>query len=210
MAALCLPLLAATAAWAAGPSGGQVTGGSGQITQSGNNTTIRQNSERASLSWQSFNIGPQDTVDFIQPNASAIAINRMLGNSPSDIFGHLEANGQVWLINPNGVLFGKSAQVNVGGLVASTLDCPGSDADPRAFRASGNRAGQPGHDPAAVAAMWRCSAIRFPTRALISAQLGTVALAAGTALTLTFGGNQLLHLQMDQSTLEQLWWRIVN
>src|SRR5690606_33253671 len=75
-----------------------------------------------SLNWQSFDIGSQSKVDFVQPNVESIAVNRILGNDASVILGQLNANGQVFLINPNGVLFGQSAQINVGGLVASTLD----------------------------------------------------------------------------------------
>ena len=128
---LMLSLLAASMgvsghAWAGSnfnlPTGGQIVSGSGAITQGGNVTTIQQNSQSLSLNWQSFDIGANQTVDFLQPGSSSIAVNRILGNTASDIEGHLNANGQVWLINPNGVLFGKGAQVDVGGIVASTLD----------------------------------------------------------------------------------------
>ena len=77
------------------PTGGQVVSGSGQIQQLGNTTTIRQNSQTLSLNWQSFNVAPDQTVDFLQPNSSAIAINRIFSTTPSEIDGHLNANGQV-------------------------------------------------------------------------------------------------------------------
>ena len=99
-------MLISTAVHAA-PLGGQVTAGSAQISQSGATTTITQQTPNASLSWQGFNVAPTETVNFVQPNSSAIAVNRILGNSGSQIFGHLNANGQVWLINPNGILFGQ-------------------------------------------------------------------------------------------------------
>jgi filamentous hemagglutinin family protein len=105
----------------AGPTGGQVTAGSGQITQSGTTTTIQQNSQTLGLNWSSFNVAANETVNFVQPGQNAIAVNQILSSSGSEILGHLDANGQVWLINPNGILFGSGAQVNVGGLVASTL-----------------------------------------------------------------------------------------
>ena len=114
--------LGAAYAQAGGPSGGQVTAGTGSITQSGALTTITQQSPKLSLTWTSFNIAPQQTVDFIQPSANSIAVNRIFDTNGSQILGHLDANGQVFLINPNGILFGPGAQVNVGGLVASTLD----------------------------------------------------------------------------------------
>ena len=193
-------------AWAGGPSGGQVTGGSGQIIQSGNTTTIEQSSQALSLTWQSFNVGAQETVDFVQPNAGAIAVNRILGNSASEILGHLDANGQVWLVNPNGVLFGKSAQVDVGGLVASTLDLvPGDDPDSREFR--GSSAGSVVNEGTITAAHGGYVALlgqQVINQGVIRAQLGTVALGAGTEQTLTFNGNRLLHIQVDQSTLATL------
>ena len=105
----------------AAPAGGQVTSGSASVSHSGATTTIAQSSQNVSLSWQSFNIGKSETVNFVQPPAQSIAVNRILDTHGSQIFGRLNANGQVWLINPNGMLFGRDAQVNVGGLVASTL-----------------------------------------------------------------------------------------
>jgi filamentous hemagglutinin family protein len=112
-----LPLLAL-----AGPQGGQVVSGAAQIAQQGAQTTITQMSPQASLQWSSFNIGVGESVRFVQPSASAIAVNRIRDTQGSQILGQLSANGQVWLINPNGILFGRDAQVNVGGLVASTLE----------------------------------------------------------------------------------------
>src|SRR6202044_2422070 len=104
------------------PTDGTVTAGTGRITQGGNALTVTQQSQNLSLNWQSFNIGRQSTVDFVQPDAGAIAVNRIADTNGSQILGRLNANGQVFLINPNGVLFGQGAQVNVGGLVASTLE----------------------------------------------------------------------------------------
>ena len=79
------------------------------------------------IDWQSFSIGKGNTVNFVQPSASAVALNRVLGSDVSVIQGALNANGQVFLINPNGVLFSPSAQVNVGSLVASTLSISNAD-----------------------------------------------------------------------------------
>ena len=106
----------------AAPQDGRVTSGQGGISQNGKTTTIEQSSNRLSINWQSFGIAADETVQFRQPSASAIALNRVIGNDPSRIYGQLNANGRVYLINPNGILFGSGAQVNVGGLVASTLD----------------------------------------------------------------------------------------
>ena len=202
-----LALEMSATAHAAGPAGGQVTAGSGSITQSGSTTTIQQNSQTLSLSWQSFNVSPGETVNFLQPGASSIAVNRILGNTASDIYGHLNANGQVWLINPNGILFGKGSQVNVGGLVASTLDVSDD-----ALQASGRSFSGPGKGSvvnqgtitAAEGGYVALVGNQVSNQGTISARLGTVALAGGSAVTLTFSGNQLLHVQVDQSTLDNL------
>lgn len=103
-------LLIAPAYGAGGPSGGQIVSGVGSISQSGALTTIQQRSPTLQLNWQSFNVGAGQTVDFVQPGRNALAVNRIFGSTPSAIIGRLNANGQVWLINPNGVLFGPSAR----------------------------------------------------------------------------------------------------
>ena len=108
------------------PMGGKVVSGQAviqQSTQAGQSvTTITQSSPKATLNWQSFNVGSGEAVRFVQPSASALSINRISDPNGSKILGKLSANGQVWLINPAGVFFGPGAQVNVGGLVASTLN----------------------------------------------------------------------------------------
>ena len=86
--------LSLTAAGAlASPDNGQVVAGAGSIGQSGATTTITQTSQNLSLTWKSFNVGAQETVNFVQPNAAAIAVNRIADTSASHILGHLNANG---------------------------------------------------------------------------------------------------------------------
>lgn len=109
------------------PNGGVVSSGSGQISQTSSQLTVSQQSQNLAVNWQSFDIASNQTVTFNQPNSNAIALNRVLGQNSSSILGKLNSNGQVFLINPNGILFGQSAQVSVGGLVATTLNL--SDAD---------------------------------------------------------------------------------
>lgn len=88
---------------------------------SGDNMIIKQISDRATLEWQSFNIGEHNSVRFDQPSATAISLNNIHQADPSRILGSLTANGQVYLVNQNGFLFGKDSQVNVNALVATTL-----------------------------------------------------------------------------------------
>ncbi|HEX3845549.1 MAG TPA: filamentous hemagglutinin N-terminal domain-containing protein, partial [Steroidobacteraceae bacterium] len=204
LASLAWCLFAAGAAWA-NPHGGHVTAGSGKVIQSGNTTVIDQTSQTLSLSWQSFDVGSQETVTFEQPNAGSLAINRINSATGSEILGHIAANGQVWLINPNGVLFGAGAQVDVGGLVASTLDAadhPGASA-----QFSGTGHGSVVNQGTITAASGGYVALlghRVLNEGTISAQLGTVALGAGSAQTLTFSGTHLVHLQVEKSTVDDL------
>jgi filamentous hemagglutinin family protein len=191
----------------AAPGGAQVTAGAGTVSQTGNTTTIRQTSATLFLNWQSFNVTANEVVNFIQPNATSIAVNRILGNTSSQIFGHLDANGQVWLINPNGILFGVGAEVNVGGLTASTLDVSDASfsASLRSFSGPGtgsviNQGTIRAADGGYVALLGN----QVSNQGVIRAQLGTVALGAGSAETLTFSGRQLIHLRVDQSTLNDL------
>ncbi len=109
------------------PAGGKVVVGSGAIRSSGAQMTIDQATARLGIDWQRFDIGSAASVEFRQPSASAIALNRVIGNDASAIYGKLSANGQVFLTNPNGVLFAPGAKVDVGALVASTLDLSQSD-----------------------------------------------------------------------------------
>ncbi|WP_032092881.1 filamentous hemagglutinin N-terminal domain-containing protein [Necropsobacter rosorum] len=102
------------------PQNGQITSGQAQIATQADNMTIRQQSPQVSIDWQSFDIGQKNQVEFKQPSSTAIAYNRVRGANASEIQGKLVANGRVFLANPNGVLFSKDAQVNVGSLLVTT------------------------------------------------------------------------------------------
>ncbi|TBW37696.1 filamentous hemagglutinin N-terminal domain-containing protein [Azotobacter chroococcum] len=205
---LCLSPLSLLAADL--PEGGQVVLGNGTIgTPSGNNLQIQQDSSKMAINWQSFNIGADKSVTFQQPNSSAIALNRVIGSDGSAILGKLDANGQVFLINPNGILFGQGASVNVGGLVASTLDITNEDFEAGNYRFKGN-----GHHLAGVSNLGSITASDGGAVALlggqvsndgvIQAKLGTVALAAGNQITLDFAGDGLLNVQVDQAAADAL------
>lgn len=102
------------------PAGLQVISGQAQVATQGNAMTVT-NTSGAILNWNSFNIGAGASVRFDQPGSSSQVLNRVVGNDPSTILGRLSSNGRVWLLNPNGVLFGENARIDVAGLVASTL-----------------------------------------------------------------------------------------
>ncbi|QBK05841.1 filamentous hemagglutinin N-terminal domain-containing protein [Hylemonella gracilis] len=113
--ALPLPLYA-------GPKGGTVVGGSGSVSQPDANTTqVQQNSHRLAVQWDSFNVGADERVNFYQPSSSAWVLNQILDSNASVIRGQINANGNVILVNGNGVYFSSTAQLSVGSLVASGL-----------------------------------------------------------------------------------------
>jgi filamentous hemagglutinin len=119
-ATLPIPCVGAASCGAAGPTK-FVTSGSATATQSANTLTVQQNSNNAILNWAQFNVSADGKVIFNQPSATSVALNRIYQNSPSSIFGQVTANGQIYLLNPNGFLFGAASVINVGGLVASSL-----------------------------------------------------------------------------------------
>mgnify|MGYP002787200758 FL=1 len=123
-----LGLLLAQGSASALPQGGKVVGG--QATIAHPNLTqlhIKQLTDRAVINWESFNIGKPEAVYFFQPSSSSAILNRVTGNTPSSIAGQINANGQVMLINPNGILLTPTSQVNVGSFLASTLDMKNAD-----------------------------------------------------------------------------------
>lgn len=102
------------------PEGGVIRSGEGAVSQNGREMTIRQDSGRLAMDWTNFNVGKDEIVRFQQPGKDALALNRVTGNQQSLIDGSLLSNGHVLLVNPNGVVIGKNASIDVGGLVAST------------------------------------------------------------------------------------------
>jgi filamentous hemagglutinin family protein len=106
----------------ANPQDGVVAAGQASIHANGSTLTIHQQSNKAVIDWRSFNIDAGEHTQFQQPSSSAIALNRVNSTSPTAIHGSLSANGNVVIVNQNGILFGQGAQVDVNGLVATTAD----------------------------------------------------------------------------------------
>ncbi len=110
------------------PEGGIVTAGNAAINQSnGTVLEIVQSTERAIINWNQFNIATNEQVHFTQPDSSSVTLNRITGGDPSSIFGSLTANGSIFLVNPNGIFFGQTATVDVGSLIATTIDIKNDD-----------------------------------------------------------------------------------
>ncbi len=193
------------------PQGGQVTQGAATIQQvNDTKLNINQSTDRAVINWNSFSIAPQEWVNFQQPSSTSATLNRVTGNTPSSIAGRLTANGQVFLINPNGIAFLPSARVDVAGLVASTLNIQDSD-----FMRGILRFEQmPGKPPASVvnqglitvreAGFAALVAPAVQNSGIISARLGKVVLASGTTVSLDFYGDGLLSVTVDPKLAGQI------
>ena len=199
-------LAIATAAHAL-PVGGSVAAGSGAISAGGGALTVKQSSQNLVIDWQSFNIAKGETVQFLQPNSSSVALNRVTGTDPSSIFGSLSANGKVFLVNPNGVLFGPGAQVNVGGLVASTLNITDADFMAGRYSFAGPGGGvvlNQGSINASGGGYVALLGGSVSNQGVITASLGAVAMAAGTAVTLDIAGDGLLSVVVNQGAVNAL------
>ncbi len=189
---------------AAGPQQGTVAAGQAGITQSGGTTTVTQSSSKAIVNWQSFSVGKTESVQFQQPNRSAITLNRVQGPGASDIQGSLTANGQVWLVNPNGVLFGQGASVNVGGLLATTSNISDQNfmAGKYVFdQASPNpnaRVVNQGTINVAPGGYAALSAAAVENTGTVNATMGTVVLGGAKTFTVDFQGDKLLSYQVGQ------------
>ena len=183
--------LAAPSAWAVLPTGGTVVAGQATINQAGNALNINQSTDKAAIDWQSFSVGQGNTVNFVQPNASSVALNRVLGNDVSVIQGAINANGQVFLVNQNGVLFTPTAQVNVGGIVASTQNISTDDFMSGKFKFSGNSTGtveNQGNITTADGGYVALIAAKVINSGTITVPQGTVGLAAGNTVLVDLGG----------------------
>src|SRR3954468_755230 len=187
------------------PVGGTTVAGHGQITQSGSVLTVDQTSSRLAIDWQSFNIGASQSVLFKQPSTQSIALNRVLGQNPSLILGNLSANGQVFVLNPNGVLFGRGAQVSVGALLASTLQISVEDFLAGHFTLTGgehsgsviNRGTLQAHDGGYIALLGS----QVVNEGVITARLGTAALGAGKQGSLTLNDGHLVNFSVDRDAV---------
>lgn len=124
---LVISMLWANTVWAL-PQDGTVVGGASTITQPNATTMhINQTTDKSIINWQGYSIGASEKVQYFQPGSSSISLNRVIGQDPSLIYGQLSANGQVWVINPNGMLIGNGTSINVGSFLGSTLNINDND-----------------------------------------------------------------------------------
>ena len=188
------------------PSGADIRSGQGSISQDGKNMTVQQNSQRMAIDWTKFDIAKDETVRYAQPDRNAISLNRVTGGQQSVIAGNLNANGNVVLVNPNGVVFTKNSSVDVGGLVASTArlndeamknfgngkDSLGLSLDKDSTAAVINE-GQIKAQGGLVA----LHAANVENKGTITNEGGTIALAAAKNLTLSAADDDKLNFTVD-------------
>jgi len=120
--AVLLPYATMPCGVMANPFGGSVTAGSATFSGGAGILTINQYSDRAIINWQDFSIQHGELTQFIQPSSAGATLNRVTGLNPSSIHGILQANGQIYLVNPNGILIGPTGVINAQSFIASTLD----------------------------------------------------------------------------------------
>ena len=191
------------------PSGETVVSGTADILRydEQQQMSINQHTDKLILNWNDFSVEGGQTVTFNQPQSTSIALNRVIGANGSNIQGRINANGQVFLINPNGVVFSKSAQVNVGGLVASTQDMKNADFMAGNYKFAGTSTGRMINDGSITAADGGSVALIgrvVNNQGTIKAKNGRIALGAGDGFTVSFDSNNLLDLKVDAAAINAL------
>ncbi|WP_449235471.1 two-partner secretion domain-containing protein [Azospirillum doebereinerae] len=190
----------------ANPAGGTVVAGQAAIMPGApGQLDIVQTTSKAIIDWQRFGIGETEHTRFRQPDVNAITLNRVVGTERSDILGRLSANGQVWLVNPNGIVFGPNAKVDVGGLIATTHNIRNEDflAGNHVFEgAAGSTATveNAGTITVAEAGLAAFVAPGVVNRGTIEARLGEVTLASGRRFVVDLFGDQKINIAMDAKT----------
>jgi len=187
--------------------------GNGSITVNGKTMDISQLSDQAIINWLSYCIAQGYTVNYHQPGSGSICLNRVTGGSISEIFGALNANGQVWLLNPNGILFGPTAKINTAGFMASTLNMTDESFLSKAYvlTKSANSTGyiinqgeiiatRENGEPGYVTLLGQA----VHNEGIIQAKLGKVTLGAGEKMTLELDNNGMMSVAIDGPVTEKV------
>ncbi len=200
-------LLASVTISFASPTDGVVTSGTATIAQNGTTTNITQSTNKATINWQNFSVAGNETVNFSQPNVNSVTLNRVIGNERSVIDGALNANGQVWILNSNGILFNKTAKVNTAGILATTKNISDTDFNSGNYKFTGestasviNMGTIETSDSGYVAML----ANTVSNDGTLKAYKGTVHLVGANEATINLGGNSIVSLTVNKSVLDAL------
>ena len=191
----------------ANPQNGTVVAGDASISQTDAKTlTIQQNSDKAIINWQSFNIAADEHTHFQQPGSSSIMLNRVVGGGISQIFGQLSANGKVVLVNPAGIYFGPTARINVASLIATTADIKNEDflAGNYKFMQAPDKATSVINEGEIHAAEGLVALVApaVANSGVIEANLGRVVLASGNEFTIDLYGDQIINFAVNNKVTQ--------
>ena len=184
------------------PKGGTISSGAGTIDSTGSSLTVTQTTDKIIINWESFSIGSNESVIFMQPDNASSALNNILGNSRTVVEGNLSANGQIVLANPNGIYISPTANINVASLIASTLKISEQDFIDGIYKFSQD----PSKPLASILNEGKIRASDFAAliapsvnnRGVVVANLGTVGMASGEATTIDFVGDNLIKFTIDK------------
>ena len=206
-----ISMLASAHTALANPEGASVEAGSATIGQADVNTLlIQQQTQRAIINWESFNVGNGETTRFVLPDAQSVTLNRDLSGSLSEVYGSIESNGRFFLVNPNGILFGPDSRIDVAGLVATTHDIRSQD-----FMAGRYEFSIPGNPDARVINQGYVSvqdlgfgafvAPHVRNEGAVVARMGRVELASANGFTLDLHGDRLISFLVENPNEHQIY-----
>ncbi len=195
----------------ANPEGGTISAGDAIIEKSGNRLDITQQSEKAIIDWRSFNVAPNELTQFHQPSSNSITLNRVNSNNSSYIQGQLVANGNIIIINQNGIIFSKNAKIDVNGIIATTIDIENNQFMKSTNQLSFNKPGKAnasiinnGSITAKEAGLVGIIAPNVINNGVIIANSGQVQLASGDSFTIDLYGDKLLEVSVTERLKTQL------
>lgn len=187
------------------PQGPQVAQGAVSFSQSAKQMDITQSTAKAVVNWQSFDIGQNAKVNITQPSSQSVLLNRVLSDNPTQILGQLQANGQVVLVNPKGIVVGSDGSVSASAFTASALNI--SDADFMAGNGRYTRNGSTGQvinkgrievAPGGYVALLGAS---VSNEGQIIAPQGGVALGAAETVTVPIGRTGKIKLELTPASI---------
>lgn len=190
------------------PTGGAVVSGNVNIASNAAIMNINQASSKSIINWSTYNIGSAATVNYNFAQSGSSSLNRVLSNNPSEIYGRLNANGKVILVNPNGIVFGSGSSVNVGSIVATTMNIKDADyLDGKMVFTRDGSIGKVLNEGTITAEDRGYIALLAPevvNNGVIKATMGTISLAAGDKVELTLDSSGLKTIIVEPSTIQTL------
>lgn len=185
---------------------GTVVSGSGNIIKNGNQVNVQQNTDKMIVNWNNMNVGKNENLNFKQPNANAAVLNKINSIDPTVIAGALNANGKVFIVNPNGVLISKGSSINVGSLIASSLDISNKDFINGNINLKGTGKGKVVNEGNinAADAVAMLGAGEVTNNGTIRTQSGGAALASGSDITLYFPEMGKMSVKVNKGSLNAL------